>query len=230
MIKNSPAILTLKGSSLYVICILIYTSDIFLIKKSLEERLHDIEFFGKHEAIVIDSSYVNNLINWPLLIKILKNYNLPLVGVVAKGENRKEARKAGIEIVEVSTKSKRKLKVDPKNLTSTSSLVISKPLRSGQKIYAHNTDLIVVGMVSQGAEIIADGNIHVYGPLRGKAMAGASGDTSMRIFTTQLNAELIAIAGVYQLFEDKCNEKLDNQPALIELRNEVLIIQSIGSI
>src|SRR3546814_17739792 len=76
---------------------------------------------------------------------------------------------------------------------SPAAMVINRPLRSGQRIYARNTDLIVIGVVSQGAEVIADGNIHVYGPLRGKAMAGARGDTSARIFTTQLDPELLAI-------------------------------------
>src|SRR5690606_14933275 len=76
-------------------------------------------------------------------------------------------------------------------------MTVNRQLRSGQRTYARNTDLIVIGVVGQGAEVIADGNIHVYGPLRGKAMAGARGDTSARIFTTQLDPELVAIAGVY---------------------------------
>ena len=82
-------------------------------------------------------------------------------------------------------------------------LVINRQLRSGQRIYARDTDLIVIGMVSQGAEVIADGNVHVYGPLRGKAMAGARGDATARIFTTQLDPELVAIAGVYRVIETR---------------------------
>lgn len=109
----------------------------------------------------------------------------------------------------------------------TTALVITKPLRSGQRVYARHTDLVVIGMVSQGAEVIADGNVHVYGPLRGKAMAGARGDTSARIFTTQLDAELLAIAGVYRVVEAKLDSALHNQPALVYLDNETLSVDAL---
>jgi len=110
---------------------------------------------------------------------------------------------------------------------SSSALVITKPLRSGQRVYARHTDLVVIGMVSQGAEVIADGNVHVYGPLRGKAMAGARGDTSARIFTTHLDAELLAVAGVYRVVEDKLDRTLQNQPALIRLDGDTLRIEAL---
>jgi len=110
---------------------------------------------------------------------------------------------------------------------SSSALVITKPLRSGQRVYARHTDLVVIGMVSQGAEVIADGNVHVYGPLRGKAMAGARGDTSARIFTTHLDAELLAVAGVYRMVEDKLDRTLQNQPALIRLDGDTLRIEAL---
>lgn len=108
-------------------------------------------------------------------------------------------------------------------------MVINRPLRSGQRIYARGTDLIVIGMVSQGAEVIADGNIHVYGPLRGKAMAGARGDTSAKIFTTQLNPELLAVAGVYRVVESALDPALANQPAIVQLEGETLQIVPLGT-
>lgn len=107
-------------------------------------------------------------------------------------------------------------------------MVINRPLRSGQRIYARNTDLIVIGVVSQGAEVIADGNIHVYGPLRGKAMAGARGDTSARIFTTQLDPELLAIAGVYRVIETQLDDTLRNQPTIVHLDEDTLRITPLG--
>jgi len=106
-------------------------------------------------------------------------------------------------------------------------MVINRPLRSGQRIYARNTDLIVIGVVSQGAEVIADGNIHIYGPLRGKAMAGARGDTSARIFTTQLDPELLAIAGVYRVIEMRLDSSLQNRPAIVQLDEERLQIHPL---
>ena len=110
---------------------------------------------------------------------------------------------------------------------SSSALVITRPLRSGQRVYARHTDLVVIGMVSQGAEVIADGNVHVYGPLRGKAMAGARGDTSARIFTTHLDADLLAVAGVYRVVEDKLDRTLQNQPALVRLDGDTLRIEAL---
>jgi septum site-determining protein MinC len=80
-------------------------------------------------------------------------------------------------------------------------LIVDKPLRSGQQVYARGRDLVVMSMVNAGAEVIADGHIHVYAPLRGKAIAGAKGNTDARIFALSLEAELLSIAGVYRTSE-----------------------------
>jgi septum site-determining protein MinC len=96
-------------------------------------------------------------------------------------------------------------------------LVIDKPLRSGQKVYARGADLIVLSMVNAGAEVAADGHIHIYAPLRGKAMAGASGDTSARIFAMALAPELISIAGVYRTSENALPANVQGKPAQVRL-------------
>lgn len=80
--------------------------------------------------------------------------------------------------------------------------IISQPVRSGQQVYAKDADLIVLAAVSAGAELLADGNIHVYGPLRGRALAGINGNSQARIFCQQLGAELLSIAGHYKVAED----------------------------
>ncbi len=77
----------------------------------------------------------------------------------------------------------------------------SRPVRSGQKVYARDRDLIVTAMVGAGAEVIADGCVHIYGVLRGRAMAGTRGDTTARVFCQEFRAELVAIAGVFRVFE-----------------------------
>lgn len=79
--------------------------------------------------------------------------------------------------------------------------IIEQPVRSGQQIYARGGDLVVLASVSPGAEVLADGNIHVYGILRGRALAGVQGDEQARIFCRSLRAELVSIAGQYQLSE-----------------------------
>lgn len=99
-------------------------------------------------------------------------------------------------------------------------MVIDKPVRSGQKIYARGTDLVVLAMVNQGGEVVADGNIHVYAPLRGKAMAGARGNTSARIFSLCLEPELISIAGVYRTSESPLSADVAGKPAQVRLFSE----------
>ena len=105
-------------------------------------------------------------------------------------------------------------------------MVIDRPLRSGQKIYARHADLIVIGVVSHGAEVIADGNIHVYGPLRGKAMAGARGDTRAKVFTTFFDAELIAVAGVYRSIATP-PPNVANQAAVVRLDGDRLLVEPL---
>jgi septum site-determining protein MinC len=99
-------------------------------------------------------------------------------------------------------------------------MVVSKPLRSGQKVYARGADLIVTAMVNRGAEVIADGNIHVYAPLRGKAMAGARGNTSARIFALSLEPELVSIAGVYRTTEQELGSDVLGKPAQVRLSDD----------
>lgn len=85
---------------------------------------------------------------------------------------------------------------------ATSALQHLQPVRSGQQVYAQGSDLIVTGTVANGAEVLADGNIHVYGSLRGRAFAGAQGDAGTRIFCSEFRAEIVSIAGHYRVFED----------------------------
>jgi len=99
-------------------------------------------------------------------------------------------------------------------------MVVDKPLRSGQQVYARGGDLVLLGGVSNGAEVIADGNIHCYGPLRGRAIAGAQGNTQARIFTTSLGAELVSIAGVFRTFERGLPEDVGGRPAVVRLTGE----------
>jgi len=105
-------------------------------------------------------------------------------------------------------------------------LVIDRPLRSGQRIYAKG-DLIVLGLVSNGAEVIAEGNIHIYAPLRGRALAGVHGNHDARIFCTCLEAELISIAGIYRTTENPLPAEVLGKPVQIRLDEEKLLIESL---
>lgn len=117
-------------------------------------------------------------------------------------------------------------------VAAPSTMVIEKPLRSGQKIYARGGDLVVLAMVNQGAEVVADGNIHVYAPLRGKAMAGARGNTQARIFSTCLEPELISIAGIYKTSENALPDAVRGKPAQVRLAGDdldKLLIEPLGT-
>jgi len=107
-----------------------------------------------------------------------------------------------------------------------SPLLIDKPIRSGQQIYARDTDLIVMGSIGPGAEVIADNNIHIYGPLRGRALCGVSGNTTARIFCQSLQAELVSVAGNYRMLET-IPEELRGKPAQIWLENDKLNIEPL---
>lgn len=111
-------------------------------------------------------------------------------------------------------------------------LIVDKPVRSGQKIYARGGDLVLLAMVNQGGEVIADGHIHVYAPLRGKAMAGASGNTKARIFSTCLEPELISIAGVYRTSENTLPKSIHGRAAQVRLSTdgqEKLLFEALAS-
>lgn len=85
---------------------------------------------------------------------------------------------------------------------AANTMIVDTPVRAGQRIYARGADLIITAAVNNGAEVIADGSIHIYAPLRGRALAGASGNTEARIFTLSMEAELVSIAGMYRTFEN----------------------------
>jgi len=105
-------------------------------------------------------------------------------------------------------------------------LVIDRPLRSGQRIYAKG-DVVVLGLVSNGAEVIAEGNIHIYAPLRGRALAGVHGNHDARIFCTCLEAELISIAGIYRTTEVPLAADVQGKPVQIRLEEEKLLIEPL---
>ena len=109
-------------------------------------------------------------------------------------------------------------------------MIIDKPLRSGQQIYARGRDLVLLGMVNAGAEVIADGSIHCYAPLRGRALAGAQGNTEARILTTCFEAELVSVAGVYRSLDEKQISQFGHGPVEVKLAEgaETLSIQPMN--
>lgn len=108
-------------------------------------------------------------------------------------------------------------------------VLVAEPVRTGQQVYAENADLIVIGTVSEGAELIADGNIHIYASMRGRALAGAKGRRDARIFIHSMQAELVSIAGIYRNFEQQLPEHLYRKPVQIHLQDDRLVIAAIAA-
>ncbi len=209
--------------------------------------LGDNSNFFDGENIVIDTCEIDNDdLDISKILYILKNCKLNPVGIKSNNEilNNK-AKKLNLDLIQPELIKFKKNNEDKKTETheiihevvrevvkevNTATMVIDKTLRSGQKVYARGCDLVVLGMVNQGAEVVSDGNIHVYAPLRGKAMAGARGNTQARIFTLCLEAELIAIAGVYRTSEHALPNDVRGKAAQIRLSEdgqEKMIIEAL---
>ena len=110
---------------------------------------------------------------------------------------------------------------------ASTTLILDKPLRSGQQVYARGGDLIVLAVVSYGAEVIADGNIHVYAPLRGRALAGARGNTEARIFAACMEPQLVSIGGVWRTFESGLPAEVAGKPAQVKLDGEKILFEPL---
>jgi len=172
-------------------------------------------------------------IDFRSLVGELRTRRLTLVGIQ---NGTAEQRDAALAVGLITLRNGRNLPLDDEKRAGAANdaadssrggtLVVTNPVRSGQRILADRGDLVVVGSVSSGAELIARGNIHVYGAMRGRALAGANGDTNARIFCQSLEAELIAIAGIYRTTDDIENS-LRKQRAQVFLKDETLYIEPL---
>ncbi|GAB1438894.1 septum site-determining protein MinC [Providencia sp.] len=198
----------LKGSSFTLSVIHLYSEEPKLIKKALQEKVSQAPDFFKNAPVVINISELTSNADLHSIHKSVISAGLRIVGVSGCTDPilRQKANDAGLPVLNEG-KSQKPVEVQSEPQVTpikTESLyrktrIINTPVRSGQRIYAPNSDLIVTSNVSAGAELLADGNIHIYGVMRGRALAGASGDIESQIFCTHLQAELVSIAGEYWL-------------------------------
>ncbi|MCQ9617120.1 septum site-determining protein MinC [Paenalcaligenes niemegkensis] len=252
--RKGPQALDFKSATLYTVRLVLHSNDTAELLAALTQRMKDAGSFFENEAVVIDASLISAPVDWVALLSALNTHKLNAVGVVAEGELLQSALSSGLAEVDISNAPARpaspsvseadvptlaspaEVKAPDSELPSPevvtkvapAAMVVNRQLRSGQRIYARDTDLVIIGVVGQGAEVIADGNIHVYGPLRGKAMAGARGDTTARIFTTELDPELIAIAGVYRVIEETLDTDLHKKATVIQLEDDNLSIRPLS--
>lgn len=216
----------LKGSLFTLSVLQLLTTDLKLFEAELQAKIHLAPKFFNSTPMVLDIQVLENAqINFAKLKKILLNNEIIPVGIRgAKAEWLDEIRKLGFAIL--SDPGKHDKELPEGNATfNEGTKIIADPVRSGQRIYAEQGDLIIIGSVSSGAELLAEGNIHIYGALRGRALAGVNGNTEARIFCQQLAAELVAIAGQYQLFENP--DTFTPGAKQVYLQNNQLLISAI---
>jgi len=243
MTKDSP--IQFKGTSLKIIQTLLRTTDPAKLHTALGELTGNSPDFFEDDLAVLDFSNADDLpasIDWAQMRELFHASGLRIVATRGLPDSlAASATAAGLPPVgnDAMSRAPRAKAPEPAPASPASTeenvapppqvvapeppprtVTLDKPLRSGQRFYARGSDLIVTAMISAGAEVIADGNIHIYAPLRGRALAGASGDQSARIFTTCMEAELVSVAGIYRTFEAGVAADLVRQPATVSLIEE----------
>lgn len=237
----------LKGSLFTLTVFHLRTTDLAVIKQPLAAKIAQAPAFFQNVPVVIDLADVaaEASVDFPGLLILLREHGLVPVGarngspeqhdaanaanLPPLADNRGPASKQtdaakSTAATAASAKPAATVSAPAAPPRSTHNKLITQPVRSGQQIYAPDGDLIVLGAVSVGAEVLADGNIHIYGPLRGRALAGVKGDTQTRIFCQSLEAQLVSISGVYQIIEEP--EK--NIPVQIYYADERLHIDPLA--
>ncbi len=235
----------LKGSLFTLSVLQLYDVNLQRLKQELSEKIRLAPQFFHYAPVVLDLSPLNSdeissMLDFEALRQMLRGFNLVPVGI--RGGTQRlhhAAQKAGFAIMldpapshskitlkagdirheSHSTKKKPDIR---ENTSEIGSRLITTPIRSGQQVYAQGGDLIIAASVSPGAELLADGNIHVYGTLRGRALAGINGNENARIFCYGLEAELVSIAGQYKVFEE--HSDIHPGPKQLFLREGQLII------
>jgi len=234
----TPLAFELKDTSLPLVTVVLHQADVALLVEELHRKLGETPNFFDDDPVVIDLAPLRDEAG-PLafadIMAALREHRMrPALVTGGNAQQMADALEAGLpaapepapapkpRTVEVEREVIREVVREVPVVVPT--LVVDKPLRSGQQAYAKGGDLVVHAAVNAGAEVLADGHVHVYGPLRGKAIAGSRGNTEARIFTTCLEPELIAIAGVYRTMETPLPKEVAGKPAQVRLVDGVLVM------
>ncbi len=216
----------LKGR-LYTLTVLqLASTDTDVVMAQLVELTSKAPLMFSNTPIILD---LNNLkvdfARFDALITCLKTHNLIPVGVQSSEPKLASyAKEKGFALLHSSSNQDKQYEETAAEPVKTANKMLTSPVRSGQQAVCKGGDLIVASSVSHGAELLADGNIHVYGALRGRALAGISGDVSARIFCQSLDAELVSIAGHYKLSD--AMEPVD-KPCQIFLKDGLICIEAL---
>jgi septum site-determining protein MinC len=230
----SEQIFELKGNLFTLSVLNLYKNEIQTLSQQLDEKISQAPKFFYGAPIVINLSAITEQnIDFANLKQTLIGLQLNPVGICNGSEAQNKAAKENMLSVLTYSQDLKPVRTASQSNTEIVAKEVYLPaqiyqgtVRSGQQIYAKDRDLIVLGSVGHGAEVIADGNIHVYGALRGRAIAGAKGDLSAQIFCQKLAAEIVSIDGNYWI-SDSLQGELWQKPAAISLKNNALEITAL---
>ncbi|MFD1712516.1 septum site-determining protein MinC [Ottowia sp. GY511] len=240
---RSPTTFEIKSASLPLLALRLKSPDLQVLEDELRAQYGDKPDFFDHDLLVLDLSTLQAEaseeaspaeLDFPAIVALLTAHRLrPLAVRGGNDEQMAAAVAAGLlaaNDVRVQTAAR---PPEPPPTTATAAqpepsaleapppgaLVIDRPLRSGQQVYARGRDLVVMAMVNPGAEVIADGHIHVYAPLRGRAIAGARGWPDARIFAREMKPELVSISGVYRTSDEALPGEVWGHAATVRLQS-----------
>ncbi len=246
--------LEIKISTVVAVAALLGDTDQGKLSSALSQITGGTPDYFEDEFTLLDFSALTpapapGSIDWPALISLFRSHRLNPVAVRnAPAALEDEIRAQGLSIDTVDQSKQFELTPPPSPepapepvaapvaaavpvpvaaAASPATLVIDTPVRAGQRVYARGGDLVLMAVVNPGAEVIADGSIHAYAPLRGRARASAEGNTNARVFSVAMEAELVSIAGVYRTFDEGWPQALAGKPAQVRLKSDNLDIAAL---
>ncbi len=245
--QQSPAV-EFKGSVFTLTILLIRRFDLNEIAADIKARLAMAPSFFINAPVVLDLALLQKettALDFAALASLLRAEKLVPVGVSNASDIQHQAAvDNGLALIQNSPARRQgETQVEPKQkpvkaesekvmievpIAANPTKVVTQPVRSGQQVYAKGGDLIVLAAVNAGAEVIADGNIHVYAPLRGRALAGVQGDSGAQVFCLSFGAEMVAIAGNYRVFEDQPSSDVQGKTTQIKLNGEKLLVTALN--
>ncbi len=254
--STKKSVFELKGSVMTILVLHIRETDADRLYAQLEKKMSQARSFFNSAPVLIDLSAVDEegqaTLDFIFLAQTLRRLGMVPVGIrgsaachndrvlqaglgllpSVKTEKTVEAPADAQSSESVATTEKQQPELTDKvanpAVKVASTKIITLPVRSGQQVFAPEGDLVILSSVNAGSEVLAAGNIHIYGALRGRAMAGIDGDTNARIFSLQCNPELVAVAGEY-IVNDLLDERFLNQTVMISLKDGSLKFDVVGS-
>lgn len=234
---NPVSSFDIKSSQLDLLACFLRTADLVQLETAIAARFKLIENpTDTIENMMLDLSLLEDgrALNLPAVLSLLLRYGIRIVALQHSDYDYQILAEEHHLLFNLTTQTmanRRRVTLmqppPPIEAPPLNTMVIDKPVRAGQRIYAQNSDLIILSMVSTGAEVLADGNIHIYNTFRGRALAGAKGDKNARLFIHKMEGELVSIAGTYLTFEHDLPESLRGKVLCIYLHEERLVIEAV---